>query len=111
VGLLRQLVVIAVIGSLDFSTPRYVGTATVTPSLVVIAIIGILYFVMPRYARRVPRLGGLTPEEQQLAAEVCEFFSVPLGTLIRRAEAVRLAGGHDNFGDCNREAVRHLIGR
>ena len=54
-------------------------------------------------------MGCLSTDERRLAVELCETFGLRLGSLLRRADAIRLAGGHDNFGDCLREAAQHLI--
>jgi len=54
-------------------------------------------------------LDHLSENERLAAAELADYMELPLGTLLRRAEAVRLAGGHDTFTDCLREATQHLI--
>ena len=54
-------------------------------------------------------LDHLTENERLAAAELADYMELPLGTLLRRAEAVRLAGGHDTFTNCLREAAKHLI--
>jgi hypothetical protein len=56
-------------------------------------------------------IAHLTDVERKLANELCSSFELPLGTLLRRAEAIRLAGGHDSFTECLREGARHLIFR
>jgi hypothetical protein len=54
-------------------------------------------------------LDHLTENERLAAAELADLMILPLGTLLRRAEAVRLAGGRDTFTDCLREAAQQLI--
>lgn len=54
-------------------------------------------------------LDHLTENERLAAAELADIMMLPLGTLLRRAEAVRLAGGHNSFTSCLREATQHLI--
>lgn len=54
-------------------------------------------------------LARLTDQERDTVAEYSSFIGIPHGTLLRRAEAIRLAGGQDNFTDCLREAVGQII--
>ncbi|MEO8269827.1 MAG: hypothetical protein ABI557_08905 [Aureliella sp.] len=56
-------------------------------------------------------MADLTDAERKLANDLCSHFELPLGTLLRRANAIRLAGGHDNFSQSLREGARHLIFR
>lgn len=45
----------------------------------------------------------LTENERAAAAELASYMEMPFGSLLRRADAVRLAGGHDTFTNCLRE--------
>ena len=54
-------------------------------------------------------VAALDDSQLELAQELCRFFEIPLGSLLRRADACRLAGGHDNTADCLREAAQHLV--
>ncbi len=54
-------------------------------------------------------MADLTDVERELAIELCNHFDLPLGSLVRRADAIRRAGGQDNYSDCLREASQHLI--
>lgn len=53
----------------------------------------------------------LADHEWRLAKDLCQHFEVPVGSLIRRAEAIRLAGGQDTVTNCLREAAQHLVAR
>lgn len=63
--------------------------------------------------RQMPRasvsLAELTEEQITHAQEICEHFELKFGTLIRRANAVKLAGGQDDFKGCLQEAAQHLV--
>lgn len=54
-------------------------------------------------------MADLNDDERKLASELCNHFDLPLGSLMRRADAIRRAGGQSNFEDCLREASQHLI--
>lgn len=56
-------------------------------------------------------MADLTDVERKLASDLCDHFELPLGTILRRADAIRLAGGQSNLADCLREASQHLIAR
>ena len=53
-------------------------------------------------------MAGLSVEERKLANKLCGCIELPLGSLLRRADAIRLAGSHDKFSDCLREAAQQL---
>lgn len=57
------------------------------------------------------RLDHLADYELRLVADLCKHFDLPLGSLVRRAEAIRLAGGQGTLADCLREAAQHLVAR
>lgn len=50
-----------------------------------------------------------TNDERKAAVEFASFAGLPLGTLLRRTDAIRLAGGQENFTLCMREAAQHVI--
>ena len=54
-------------------------------------------------------LEGLTSAEIELADQLCLHFELPLGTLLRRAAAIKLIGGAESATDRLREAAQHLI--
>lgn len=56
-------------------------------------------------------MAGLSEAERKLANELCSYVELPLRSLLRRADAIRRAGGQDSFADCLREAACHLIYR
>ena len=60
--------------------------------------------VSAQVANATVQLAEYSPAELQLARELSEHFEIGFGKLVRRAEAVRLAGGQ-----CLREAAQHLI--
>jgi hypothetical protein len=56
-------------------------------------------------------ISRLTPEELELAQKLCEHFELQIGTLIRRADAIRLLGDTDTTVQRLQEAAQHLICR
>ncbi len=56
-------------------------------------------------------LESLSSDELAIAKQLCEYFELPFGTLVRRAEAIRLLGDTDPTVDRLREAAQHLIAR
>jgi hypothetical protein len=56
-------------------------------------------------------LAGLTTEELALARRLCEYFDLKLGTLVRRADAIRILGDTESAIQRLQEAAQHLICR
>lgn len=56
-------------------------------------------------------LTGLTAEESALARRLCEHFDLRLGTLVRRADAIRILGDTESASLRLQEAAQHLICR
>jgi len=54
-------------------------------------------------------LSDLSPTELELANQLCEHFDLQLGTLVRRADAIRILGGSSTNSERLREAAQHLI--
>ncbi len=54
-------------------------------------------------------LRKVSPADINLAHELCEHFELKLGTLMRRANAIRLLGEPGTMSDRLREAAQHLI--
>jgi hypothetical protein len=56
-------------------------------------------------------LADLTPEELELARKLCKHFELQMGTLIRRANAIRMLGETATNSQRLQEAAQHLIYR
>ena len=56
-------------------------------------------------------LSDLTPAELELAQKLCEHFELQLGTLVRRADAIRVLGESATTSQRLQEAAQHLICR
>jgi hypothetical protein len=56
-------------------------------------------------------ISNLAPEELELAKKLCEHFELGLGTLVRRADAIRLLGDTETTVLRLQEAAQHLICR
>jgi hypothetical protein len=56
-------------------------------------------------------LAGLTSEELALAQRLCKHFDLKLGTLVRRANAIRILGDTESTAERLQEAAQHLICR
>lgn len=54
-------------------------------------------------------LSDLSPTELELAKQLCEHFDLQLGSLVRRADAIRILGGNASNSERLREAAQHLI--
>jgi len=54
-------------------------------------------------------LSKLHVRELFVAKRLCEEFELPLGTLVRRANAIKIAGFDGSGTDRLREAAQHLI--
>lgn len=54
-------------------------------------------------------LTHFTTPDLKLAKDICEIFGIPFGTLIRRAEAIRLLGENVFNADLLKEAARQII--
>ena len=53
----------------------------------------------------------LTPAELELAQKLCAHFELQLGTLVRRADAIRVLGEPATRSQRLQEAAQHLICR
>lgn len=56
-------------------------------------------------------LSDLTPAELELAKKLCEYFELQLGTLVRRANAIRILDESETTLQRLQEAAQHLICR
>ncbi len=56
-------------------------------------------------------LSDLTVAELELAQKLCEHFALQLGTLVRRADAIRVLGESTTTSQRLQEAAQHLIYR
>ena len=52
---------------------------------------------------------GLSPSEFDLAVHLCQHFELQLGTLVRRADAIRILGESATTSQRLQEAAQHLI--
>ena len=56
-------------------------------------------------------LAGLKADELELAKKLCDHFDLQLGTLVRRADAIRILGEKQPTVERLQEAAQHLICR
>jgi len=56
-------------------------------------------------------IGGLSPSELDLAVQLCKHFELQLGTLVRRADAIKILGDTETTVERLQEAAQHLICR
>ncbi len=56
-------------------------------------------------------LARLTSEDLALARRLCEHYDLKLGTLVRRADAIRILGDAESASQRLQEAAQHLICR
>jgi hypothetical protein len=56
-------------------------------------------------------LSDFSPTELALAQQLCEHFELQLGTLVRRADAIRILGDTETAAQRLQEAAQHLIYR
>ena len=54
-------------------------------------------------------LAALTDDELELAKKLCDHFELQLGTLVRRADAIRILGDTQSTIERLQEAAQHLI--
>lgn len=54
-------------------------------------------------------LSDLSPTEFELAQQLCAHFELQIGTLVRRADAIRILGGNATTAERLQEAAQHLI--
>jgi len=52
---------------------------------------------------------GLRQVEFSVAVKITDTFEVPFGSLIRRADAIELAGGQPTYVHSLQEAAQHLV--
>jgi inorganic triphosphatase YgiF len=62
-------------------------------------------------SQAVVSLAGMTQDELMLAQQLCDHFELQLGTLVRRADAIRLLGDTETTTQRLQEAAQHLIYR
>ena len=56
-------------------------------------------------------LADLTADDLELARKLCAHFDLQLGTLVRRADAIRILGDTETSTDRLQEAAQHLVCR
>lgn len=61
------------------------------------------------YAQATITLVKYTPADVELASQLCGHFELKLGTLIRRAEAIRLLQDTPSNKERLQEAAQHLV--